>query len=177
LSPSAKESFSLGSNENSSRFTGGIFAFIDFNDYCRMRHFEISLINLEQLPEVARNILEFTGKARVFAFYGEMGSGKTTLIKALCSELGSHDNFSSPTYSIVNEYLSPSIPSKIYHMDLYRLKSAEEALSVGIEEYIYSGNYCFIEWPELIEHYLPKDVAKIYIKCDGNVRNVSIFIE
>lgn len=102
-----------------------------------------------------------------------MGAGKTTLIKELCKQLGSEDNFSSPTYSIVNEYTSPH--GKLYHMDCYRLKSAEEALNIGIEDYLNGENYCFVEWPELIEQFLPADVIKISIRTTENIRNVSIF--
>jgi tRNA threonylcarbamoyladenosine biosynthesis protein TsaE len=143
-----------------------------------MPNFKITVDTEEQLPVAAKDLLRFADGKKVFAFYAEMGAGKTTFIKALCTELGSHDNFSSPSYSIVNEYLiSTNPPSKIYHIDLYRLNETEEALSIGIEEYLYSGHYCFIEWPALIEAYLPDDVVKIYIECNANVRNVSIFIE
>ena len=128
------------------------------------------------------------GGRKVFVCEAPMGSGKTTLIKEICRQLGSHDNFSSPTFSIVNEYSIDSLPAsadfsdaqtsprKIYHIDLYRLKNTEEARSVGIEEYLYSGNYCFIEWPELIESILPENRVKILMKPDDYVRNVSIFI-
>lgn len=102
-----------------------------------------------------------------------MGAGKTTLIKELCKQLGSEDNFSSPTYSIVNEYTSPK--GKLYHMDCYRLKSMEEALNIGIEDYLNGEHYCFVEWPELIEQFLPADVIKISIRTTENIRNVSIF--
>ncbi len=149
-----------------------------------MKNFEISVSDIEQLPEVAKTILQFSKGRKVFAFYAEMGTGKTTLIKELCRQLGSHDNFSSPTYSIVNEYLisplttnhSPFAISKIYHIDLYRIKNIQEAIEIGIEDYISGNSYCFIEWPELIEHLLPHDAVKISIKSDGNIRNVSIFI-
>src|SRR5204863_308533 len=105
-----------------------------------------------------------------------------------CRQLGSTDHFSSPTFSIVNEYnigsLSrssdlaeePKMMRKIYHIDLYRIRTPEEALSVGIEEYLNSSHYCFIEWPELIESILPENRVKILIKPDGYIRNVSIFI-
>ena len=113
-----------------------------------------------------------------------MGAGKTTLIKEFCHQLGSSDNFSSPTFTIVNEYFIPPQPTTgklpqvtcIYHLDLYRLKNFEEVLSIGIQEYLNSGNYCFIEWPELAETLLPPDAVKIFIKPDGEVRNLFIFI-
>ena len=111
----------------------------------------------------------------MFAWYAQMGAGKTTLIKEICRQLGSSDHFSSPTYSIVNEYRI-SEQTKIYHIDLYRLKDVEEALSIGIEDYLYSNYYCFVEWPELVEHLLPEDTVKVTINSDGNIRNVSIFI-
>ena len=106
------------------------------------------------------------------ALLGRNGTGKTTLIKEICKQLGSTDNFSSPTYSIVNQYAAKE---KIYHIDLYRLKNFDEALAIGIEEYIIGDNYCFIEWPELIERILPDDIVKIEMKPDGNLRNLSIF--
>lgn len=139
-----------------------------------MKQQEISIFSVDELSVVAKSVLQFAGDKKVFAFYAEMGAGKTTLIKEICKQLGSHDNFSSPTYSIVNEYATSSF-GKIYHIDLYRLKNLEEALDVGIEEYISGEHYCFIEWPELIEKLLPEDVVKIEIKPDGNLRNLSIF--
>lgn len=145
-------------------------------DYCSVKNLEITARNIEALPEVAKSILHFAAARKIFTFYAEMGAGKTTLIKELCRQLGSRDNFSSPTFSVVNEYSSsPSSNNKIYHIDLFRLKNVEEALAIGIEEYLNSNNYCFIEWPELIEPLLPNDVVKISIQSDGNIRNLSIF--
>lgn len=142
-----------------------------------MKQLEATITQLRQLPIVAKNILSFTGDKKVFAFYAPMGTGKTTLIKELCTCLGSEDKFSSPTYSIVNEYLLLTSPSsKIYHLDLYRLNNIQEALNAGVEEYIESGHYCFIEWPEVVESLLPADVVNIKLTTDGNIRNVSIFI-
>lgn len=139
-----------------------------------MRHKEISIVSIDELPNIAESILQFSEGRKVFAFYADMGAGKTTLIKEICKQLGSNDNFSSPTYSIVNEYLTDT-NGKIYHIDLYRLKSLEEALDVGMEEYMAGDNYCFIEWPDLVERLLPDDVVKIEIKPDGHLRNLSIF--
>lgn len=113
-----------------------------------------------EIPDTAQQIIKFCKSRKIFAIYGEMGVGKTTLIKGVCSYLGSDDNFSSPTFAIINEYKA-SAP--IYHIDLYRLKNLEEALQIGIEEYLYSGNYCFIEWPELIEGLLPDEAVIIHM--------------
>lgn len=144
-----------------------------------MKNFEIQVPHIDQLPEVAKTILQFSGGCRIFAFFADIGAGKTTLIKELCRQLGSQDNFSSPTYNIVNEYsIHSEIPDqKIYHIDLYRLKNIEEVISIGIEEYMNGIHYCFIEWPKLVETLLPDDTVKIHIKPDGNIRNVAIFIE
>lgn len=144
-----------------------------------MKQQEISIFGVDELPKVAQSILQCAEGRKVFAFYAEMGAGKTTLIKEICKQLGSHDNFSSPTYSIVNEYLindhSNTMRDKIYHLDLYRLKNIEEAIDVGVEDYINGDHYCFIEWADLIESLLPDDVVKIEMKSDGNLRNLSIF--
>lgn len=138
-----------------------------------MKQQEISIADISGLPEVARTILQFAEGCKVFTFYADMGAGKTTLIKELSKQLGSQDSFSSPTYSIVNEYTTPT--GKIYHIDCYRLKNAGEALDIGIEDYLNGDHYCFIEWPELIEQFLPANVIKISIRTEGNIRNVSIF--
>jgi len=136
----------------------------------------ISITNIDELPQVATQILQATQGCKVFAFYAPMGAGKTTLIKQLCATLGSTDNFSSPTYSIVNEYHTAE-GGKIYHMDLYRLKDTAEALAAGVEEYTDGSNYCFIEWPEVAEPLLAHKVVKINIDMDGNNRNVAIFMD
>lgn len=142
-----------------------------------MKKLEIAIKGIDELPALAESILQFAGSARVFAFYADMGAGKTTLIKEMCRLLGSHDSFSSPTYSIVNEYMAngANYSGKIYHIDCYRLKDLEEALAIGIEDYTEGRYYCFVEWPQLIENYLPPDVIKISIRTDNNIRNVSIF--
>ncbi|MGZ4089746.1 MAG: tRNA (adenosine(37)-N6)-threonylcarbamoyltransferase complex ATPase subunit type 1 TsaE [Bacteroidia bacterium] len=124
--------------------------------------------SLETIPVIAREILAFAGDTKVILFNGQMGAGKTTLIKELCKSLGSVDNFSSPTFSLVNEYNSPS--RKIFHLDLYRLKDLDELLDLGFEDIVQPGNYVFIEWPELAEAYLVNDFVKISIKTDGNIR-------
>lgn len=151
----------------------------NFADYCTVKNLEISISDIKELPVVAKDILQFAGDKKVFAFYADMGAGKTTLIKEICKQLGSQDGFSSPTYSIVNEYSLQSViqnpQSKIFHIDCYRLKNFEEALSIGMEDYLSGDNYCFIEWPELVEQLLPDDAVRISIRSDGNVRNLSIF--
>jgi tRNA threonylcarbamoyladenosine biosynthesis protein TsaE len=118
--------------------------------------------SLSDLPQVASQILEFAGDNRIFLFYGDMGAGKTTLIKALCGALGSNDNITSPTFAIVNEYVGAD--SNIYHFDFYRLKNQNEALDIGSDEYFYSGNYCFIEWPEKVPDILPDKYIRISIE-------------
>ena len=132
-------------------------------------------VDLEGYDEVSDFILSFLPQTNTFCFYGDLGAGKTTFVKALCAQLGIEDALSSPSFSIVNEYQSSTTSQQVYHMDLYRLKSIDEAESIGLHEYLDSGNYCFIEWPELIEHFLPADVIKISIRTEGNIRNVSIF--
>jgi tRNA threonylcarbamoyladenosine biosynthesis protein TsaE len=124
---------------------------------------EIEAISIEQLPSAAKQLIEFLGeKDKILLFYGEMGAGKTTFIKAFCAALGVEDNVSSPTFSIVNEYAYPE--GIIYHFDFYRLKNQTEALDLGLEEYLYSGNYCLIEWPEKIPDLLPEDYLQILIE-------------
>ena len=142
-----------------------------------MKKFDFVIRNLDELPEAGSQILAFGEdvKGKVFAFHGPMGSGKTTLIKEICKSLGSVDNFSSPTYSIVNEYLIEKTGTKIFHMDLYRLRNFEEALALGIEEYLEGTNYCFIEWPELIDSLLPPGTVHVSIKPTDDMREFSIF--
>ena len=128
---------------------------------------EIRISDLELIREAAREFIQHIGEHRVFAFYGEMGAGKTTFIKAICEELGVEDVITSPTFAIVNEYTSSDGP--IYHFDFYRIKKLEEVYDMGFEDYFYSGALCFIEWPELIEEVLPEDAVKVQIieKEDG----------
>lgn len=121
---------------------------------------------LKDLQEVAKSIISFAGSLKIWLFYGEMGAGKTTLIKEICSLLGVRENVSSPTYSIVNEYLTQK--EKIFHFDFYRIKSETEALDIGYEEYFYSESYCLIEWPEKIPNLVPEEFLKIEIKALEN---------
>ncbi len=124
--------------------------------------FSIEINSTEELAGAAKKFLNEFGNDRVFAFYGKMGAGKTTFIKALCRAMGSEDNITSPTFALVNEYDS-MMPEKIYHFDFYRIKNMEEALDIGLDDYIYSGNYCFIEWPERIKKLLPENLVEVQI--------------
>ena len=121
---------------------------------------EIKINSLDSIHEAARQFIAAMGDNTVFAFYGKMGAGKTTFIKAVCEELGVTDVINSPTFAIVNEYRSGEL---IYHFDFYRIKKLEEVYDMGYEDYFYSGALCFIEWPELIEDVLPGDAVKVYI--------------
>ena len=124
---------------------------------------KITISSLDAINEAAKQFVAAMGSNRVFAFYGKMGAGKTTFIKALCTELGVDDVITSPTFAIVNEYTAGD-GSPIYHFDFYRIKKQEEVYDMGYEDYIESGAVCFMEWPELIEELLPEDVVKVSIK-------------
>lgn len=125
---------------------------------------------MAQIHNVAKQFIDNIGTGKVFAFYGKMGSGKTTFIKAVCEELGVTDVITSPTFAIVNEYQSEQTPKPIFHFDFYRIKKLEEVYDMGYEDYFYSGSLCFLEWPELIEEILPADVVKVKIEeqADGS---------
>ena len=123
---------------------------------------EIKINDLNNIRETAREFIANMGDHKVFAFYGKMGAGKTTFIKAICEELGVEDVITSPTFAIINEYTGQD--QTIYHFDFYRIKKLEEVYDMGYEEYFYSGALCFIEWPELIEEVLPEDTVKVTIK-------------
>lgn len=114
------------------------------------------------LQAAAKKFLENTVGMRIFAFYGSMGAGKTTFIKAVCEALGSADIVTSPTFTLINEYISAK-GEPIYHIDFYRIKKQDEVFDFGIEEYLSSGSYCFIEWPELAEEILPPETVKVRI--------------
>jgi tRNA threonylcarbamoyladenosine biosynthesis protein TsaE len=124
--------------------------------------FQTQISDISALRGTAEQLLDHFPEERIFAFYGTMGAGKTTFIKALCRELGSHDNITSPTFALINEY-SADNGSVIYHFDFYRIKKLEEAYDLGYEDYIYSGNYCFIEWPEMIQSLLPTGIVQVKI--------------
>lgn len=129
--------------------------------------------SLEELPKTAKKILENTHH-KTFLFYGEMGLGKTTLIKELSKQLGSNEVASSPTFSLVNEYKTSS-DETIFHFDFYRINQEEEAYDIGLEEYLYSDAWCFIEWPSILENLLPLECVKLFLtKNDDNTRNIKI---
>ena len=140
---------------------------------------EIEIKDLEHIREAAKQFISHIGDHRVFAFYGSMGAGKTTFIKAICEELGVTDVVTSPTFAIVNAYTcDTSLTSrKIFHFDFYRIKKLEEVYDMGYEDYFYSDSLCFIEWPELIDEVLPDDAVKVTIKenADGT-RTVSTLL-
>lgn len=119
--------------------------------------------SLENINAAAKEFLDGLGDRRVVAFYGSMGAGKTTFIKAICEVLGVTDAVNSPTFAIVNEYVAASGDS-IYHFDFYRIKKLEEAYDIGYENYFFSGSLCLIEWPEMIEELLPDDALRISLK-------------
>ena len=127
---------------------------------------EIEIKDLEHIREAARTFVDAMGDQHVFAFYGSMGAGKTTFIKAICEELGVEDVVTSPTFAIVNEYEGEC---PIYHFDFYRIKKLEEVYDMGYEDYFYGNGLCFIEWPEMMEELLPEGTIKVQIKenADG----------
>jgi tRNA threonylcarbamoyladenosine biosynthesis protein TsaE len=130
--------------------------------------------NVHSLDSAANLILNTFSENRVFALFGKMGAGKTTFIKALCRRLNVKDIVNSPTFAIVNEYLNTDGES-IYHFDFYRLKKESEAIDIGYEEYVYSGCYCFMEWPEMIENLLPKGYVSIRLETDDETEVRTIY--
>jgi tRNA threonylcarbamoyladenosine biosynthesis protein TsaE len=137
----------------------------------------IEIKSLEDLPSAAKTFLEETDNRKVFAFDGQMGAGKTTFIVSLLKAMGVEDIEGSPTYSLVNTYDSVAF-GRINHFDLYRLNSEEEAFDIGIEEMLYCGDYCFIEWPSKIENLLPENTIWVRISINNeNERIVSVEIE
>ena len=131
-----------------------------------------TISSLSELPFVAQEILADI-QHKIILFDGEMGAGKTTLIKEMIQQMGSDDETSSPTFSIVNEYETKM--GKVFHFDLYRIKSEEEAMDFGVDEYLDSGNYCFIEWPDKIENLLPNTFHTVKIIAQENQRTI-IFV-
>ncbi|KOH45282.1 tRNA (adenosine(37)-N6)-threonylcarbamoyltransferase complex ATPase subunit type 1 TsaE [Sunxiuqinia dokdonensis] len=135
--------------------------------------FSIQINTIEELPQAAEAFLRHFQNERIFAFYGKMGAGKTTLIKALCRALGSTDPITSPTFALVNEY-STAGNERIFHFDFYRIKNIEEALDIGFDDYVYSGKYCMMEWPENIEDLLPEKIVKVEIEVlDSSARRIT----
>lgn len=137
---------------------------------------KIDIKSLEDINKATHEFVSFMGDETVYAFYGEMGAGKTTFINALCKELGvENDTTNSPSFSIINEYRSDTTAELIYHFDLYRLESLEEAFDIGVEDYFDSGALCFLEWAERIEDILPDDTVKVEIRInDDNSRTIVI---
>ena len=124
---------------------------------------KIIIQEISKINNAARDFVEQMGSNKIFAFYGTMGAGKTTFIKAVCEELGVSETVTSPTFAIINEY-KDKMDTPIYHFDFYRINKLEEVFDFGYEDYFYSGNICFIEWPELIESILPDETVRIAIK-------------
>jgi len=135
---------------------------------------EIIVRNKSRLAECAKEFLRLTSGKRLFAFSGPMGAGKTTIIKAICGELGAKDVVTSPTFTLVNEYRTFSGES-IYHIDFYRIRKPEEVFDFGLEEYLSSGFYCFMEWPELVEGILPPETLNVQITVDNDEKRILNF--
>ena len=136
---------------------------------------EIKITSLDNIREAAKQFIAAMEDNTVFAFYGKMGAGKTTFIKAICEELGVTDVINSPTFAIVNEYRSDETGELIYHFDFYRIKKLDEVYDMGYEDYFYSGALCFIEWPELVEEVLPGDAVKVNIEeVEDGTRSVRL---
>jgi tRNA threonylcarbamoyladenosine biosynthesis protein TsaE len=126
---------------------------------------EILIKDKHYLSVAARQLLKYSGDRKIFAFYGPMGAGKTTIIKAVCESLGAVDIVTSPTFTLVNEYKTSGGES-LFHIDFYRIKKEEEVYDFGIEEYLSGDSYCFMEWPELIEQLLPGETVIVRITVD-----------
>lgn len=134
---------------------------------------EILIPSLDKIADAAQEFVAQMGHRRVFAFYGGMGAGKTTFIKAICQQLGVKDAVTSPTFAIVNEYGSDIGP--IYHFDFYRIKNLAEVMDLGFDDYAYSGHLCLMEWPELIEDLLPDNTVSVHIEeTDNGMRKVTV---
>lgn len=131
------------------------------------------LADIEGIGGVSRLLLEEYSHKKCIAFFGELGAGKTTLIKNMCTLLEVKDDVSSPTFALVNEYHTHD-EKHVYHFDFYRIKSIEEAYDLGADEYFDSGQYCFIEWPEMIDDLLPKDCLEVHIKLINDKREYTI---
>lgn len=127
----------------------------------------IEIPSVDKVQEAARQFVCQMGDAKVFAFYGKMGAGKTTFIKAICQELGVEDVITSPTFALVNEYTAGD-GSPIFHFDFYRIKKLEEVYDMGYEDYFYSGALCLMEWPELVEELLPQDAVAVTIHANAD---------
>lgn len=134
----------------------------------------ITCKSINELDDIARQLISAHPEKKIFAFYGKMGSGKTTFIKAICKVLDSDNIVNSPTFAIINQYVTKNSES-LFHFDFYRINKIEEVMDIGYEDYFYSGSYCFIEWPEMIEELLPENFVYVKIEADdyGNERQIS----
>jgi tRNA threonylcarbamoyladenosine biosynthesis protein TsaE len=128
---------------------------------------EIIIKDKRYLPAAAKKLLDYVAGKKIFAFYGSMGAGKTTIIKAICEVLGVIDMVSSPTFTLVNEYRT-SRGEALFHIDFYRIKKQEEVFDFGLEEYLTGESFCFMEWPELVEEFLPPGTVSVRISVDNN---------
>ncbi|HYH56251.1 MAG TPA: tRNA (adenosine(37)-N6)-threonylcarbamoyltransferase complex ATPase subunit type 1 TsaE [Anseongella sp.] len=137
-----------------------------------MEELELRCSGPEELPSCAGKLLDFAGGERIFLFYGEMGAGKTTFIRAICRQLGVTSPVSSPTFALINEYAGREGP--VYHFDFYRLKNETEAYDIGAEEYFESGHPCLVEWPERVQGLLPPRHIRVEIEADGNLRKIKL---
>ena len=136
--------------------------------------FCIEIPSLDKISEAAAQFVAKMGNGKVYVFYGNMGAGKTTFIKAVCEQLGVTDVINSPTFAIVNEYEDGN-GEPIYHFDFYRINKEEEAYDFGYEDYFYSGNVCFIEWPEMVKNLIPEDAIEVHIKeNEDGTRTVNV---
>lgn len=137
---------------------------------------QIQINNIDDISRAASEFIAAMGDRRIFAFYGEMGVGKTTFISEVCRLLGVDETANSPSFSIANEYRAEPSGDRIYHFDFYRLESPEEAFDIGVEDYFFSGDLCLIEWPEMIGSLLPEEAVKVTIEedADTGVRTLSL---
>ncbi|MCQ2607797.1 MAG: tRNA (adenosine(37)-N6)-threonylcarbamoyltransferase complex ATPase subunit type 1 TsaE [Bacteroidales bacterium] len=127
----------------------------------------VEIHSVDDLPQVAKSVIASLQGRTVLAFHGGMGAGKTTFIKAFCAELGVVDNVASPTFAIVNEYLTPK-KNTVYHFDLYRLETIDDLMNIGAEDYFYSGNICLIEWPDIASSLLPANTMNITLRVEAD---------
>ena len=140
---------------------------------------ELTIQSIEELDQVAQQLLQFAGDRKKMIFSAEIGAGKTTLIQAICRQLGAREKVTSPSFSLVNEYSflnKDKEESLIYHIDLYRLNTLQEALDIGIEDFLYDDSYTFVEWPELVDSILPEKVIRIKIEILDNSSRKILFL-